>query len=156
MFSIQRADLFRGMDQKVIKEINKIMVEESRAEGTVLFERGMTANELYILNEGSVDLIIGDNGHVTYTVKKRGEAFGWSSLVNHHVYTASAVCSSPTKLIKIQSDKLNKIFERQPASGLEFFRRLAEIISKRVSTGYNWLLRSHERTSRYLRRAGSI
>jgi CRP-like cAMP-binding protein len=153
---IQRADLFRGMDQVVIKKINEIMIEESCAEGTVLFERGKTANDLYIVKEGSVELIVGENGHVTYVVKKPGEAFGWSSLVNHHVYTASAVCSSPTEFIRIPSDKLNKVFEKNPASGLMFFRRLAEIISKRVATSYNLLLRSHERTSRYLRSVGGI
>jgi len=153
---IQKSVLFRGMDQKVLNEIDKIMVKESGTEGTVLFERGKTANDLYILNEGSVELTIGDNGHVTYVVKNHGEAFGWSSLVNHHVYTASAVCSSPTELIRIPSDKLNKIFESNPDSGLIFFRRLAEIISKRVATSYNLLLRSHERTSRYLRSVGGI
>jgi CRP-like cAMP-binding protein len=153
---IQRADLFRGLDHEVIKEINEIMIEESWAEGTVLFERGKSANDLYIVKEGSVELIIGENGHVTYAVKKIGEAFGWSSLVNHHVYTATAVCSSPTKLIRIQSEELNKIFEKYPASGLMFFRRLAEIISKRVVTSYNLFLRAHERTSRYLRSVGSI
>lgn len=153
---MQKSKLFRGMDQKVLKEIDKIMLHESHAEGTVLFERGTSANDLYILGEGSIELSIGGNGHVTHVVSNPGEAFGWSSLVNHHVYTASAVCSSPTKLIRIPSDKLNDIFERNPASGLMFFRRLAEIISKRVATSYNLLLRSHERTSRYLQSVGSF
>jgi CRP-like cAMP-binding protein len=131
------------MDQETLKEIDKIMVKESCAEGTVLFQRGASAHNLYILREGSIELTIGNNGHVTYVVKSPGEAFGWSSLVNQHVYTASAVCSSPTELIRIQS-------------GLIFFRSLAEIISKRVATSYNLLLRSHERTSRYLQSVGSF
>jgi CRP-like cAMP-binding protein len=153
---IQKSKLFRGMDQEVLKEIDKIMIKKSCAEGTVLFQRGESANNLYILREGSIELAIGDNGHVTHVVKSQGEAFGWSSLVNHHVYTASAVCSSPTELIRIQSEELNRIFQKHPASGLIFFRSLAEIISKRVATSYNLLLRSHERTSRYLRSAGGI
>jgi CRP-like cAMP-binding protein len=153
---MQKSKLFRGMDQEVLKQIDKIMVKKSCAEGTVLFERGESANNLYILREGSIELTIGDNGHVTHVIKTPGEAFGWSSLVNHHVYTASAVCSSPTKVIGIQSEKLNMIFESNPACGLIFFRGLAEIISKRVATSYNLLLRSHERTSRYLRSVGSF
>ncbi|UCF01071.1 MAG: cyclic nucleotide-binding domain-containing protein [Deltaproteobacteria bacterium] len=153
---IQKSMLFRWMDQEVLKEIDKIMDKQSCAEGTVLFERGESANNLYILREGSIELTIGDNGHVTHVIKTPGEAFGWSSLVNHHVYTASAVCSSPTELIRIPSEKLNMILESNPASGLIFFRRLAEIISKRVATSYNLLLRSHERTSRYLRSVGSL
>jgi CRP-like cAMP-binding protein len=153
---IQKSMLFRGMDQEVLKEIDKIMLKKTCAEGTVLFERGESANNLYILREGSIELTIGDNGHVTHVIKTPGEAFGWSSLVNHHVYTASAVCSSPTEVIRIDSEKLNMIFESNPAAGLMFFRRLAEIISKRVATSYNLLLRSHERTSRYLRSVGSL
>ena len=153
---IQKSKLFRGMDQEALKKIDKIMLKVSCAEGTVLFERGESANDLYILKEGSVELTIGAKGHVTYVVKNHGEAFGWSSLVNHHVYTASAVCSSPTELIRIPSDKLNELFDRNPASGLIFFRCLTEIISKRVATSYNLLLRSHERTSRYLRSVGSF
>ena len=153
---MQKSKLFRGMDQEVLKKIDKIMIKESCAEGTVLFDRGASANDLYVLIEGSVELTIGNNGHVTYVVKSPGEAFGWSSLVNHHVYTASAICSSPTELIRIPSEKLNMIFESNPASGLIFFRRLAEIISKRVAISYNLLLRSHEKTSRYLRSVGSF
>jgi CRP-like cAMP-binding protein len=101
---IQKSALFRGMDQETLKEIDKIMVKESCAEGTVLFQRGASAHNLYILREGSIELTIGNNGHVTYVVKSPGEAFGWSSLVNQHVYTASAVCSSPTELIRIQRE----------------------------------------------------
>ncbi len=154
--SVQKSNLFRDMDQEIIKEINEMIVEESCAEGTVLFVRGESANDLYILKEGRVQLTIGEDAPVTYVVGKPGEAFGWSSLVNHHVYTASASCSAQTELIRIQSDKLNEIFERNPASGLTFFKRLAEIISKRVATSYSLLLRSHERTSRYLSSVGSI
>ena len=153
---LKQADLFADMEPEVIDKIKKIMIDEFCEEGTVLFERGEFAGDLYILKQGRVELAIGENGHVTYVVKKPGEAFGWSSLVNHHVYTASAICSSPAELIRIQSDKLNAIFEGNPASGLTFFRRLAEIISKRVATSYNLLLRSHNKTSRYLRIAGSI
>ncbi len=153
---VQKSDLFQEMDPEVIEELNQIMIEEFHEEGTVLFERGESANDLYILDQGSVELTIGEDAHVTYVVNKPGEAFGWSSLVNHHVYTASAVCSSPVELARIQSEKLNEIFQRNPESGLMFFKRLAEIISKRVATSYNLLLRSHEKTSRYLRSVGSI
>ena len=153
---IKKSALFEAMDLEVLRQVNQIISEESWAEGTVLFERGESANDLYILKDGSVDLTIGDDAQVTYVVKNQGEAFGWSSLVNQHVYTASAVCSSPTDVIKIKSDSLLEIFERNPGSGLIFYRRLAEIISKRVATSYNLLLRSHEKTSRYLRSVGSI
>jgi len=147
------ADLLRGLDPQVVKEIEDIMVEESYDEGTVLFEKGGTALDFYILLQGNVELSIGDDGYVTHVVTKPGDAFGWSSLVDHHVYTATAVCAGPTKLQRIRNQDLMDIFERHPEVGVSFYKRVAEIIGRRLTTTYSFLLRSHGRTSRYLRRA---
>jgi CRP-like cAMP-binding protein len=152
---MQEADLLRGLDRQVVEEIKDIMVEESYDEGTVLFEKGGTALDFYILLKGSVELSIGEDGYVTHVVKNPGDAFGWSSLVDHHVYTATAVCAAPTKLQRIRNQDLIDIFERYPADGISFYKRVAGIIGRRLTTTYSFLLRSHGRTSRYLRRASS-
>lgn len=149
----QQSDLFSGMKKEVVEEINKIVVEESHDGGTVLFEKGGTALDFYILLKGKVELSIGEDGYVTHVVNKAGEAFGWSSLVDHHVYTASAVCSAPTKLQRIRNQDLVDIFTKYPTDGLLFYKHVAGIIGRRLTTTYNFLLRSHGRTSRYLRRA---
>jgi len=150
------ADLFRGLDPQVVEEIKDIMVEESYDEGTILFEKGGTALDFYILIQGSVELSIGEDGYVTHVVTNAGDAFGWSSLVDHHVYTATAVCSAPTKLQRIRNQDLIDIFERYPADGVLFYKHVAGIIGRRLTTTYSFLLRSHGRTSRYLRRASSV
>jgi CRP-like cAMP-binding protein len=152
---MQEADLLRGLDRQVVEEIKDIMVEESYDEGTVLFEKGGTALDFYILLKGSVELSIGEEGYVTHVVKNPGDAFGWSSLVDHHVYTATAVCAAPTKLQRIRNQDLIDIFGRYPADGISFYKRVAGIIGRRLTTTYSFLLRSHGRTSRYLRRASS-
>ena len=149
------ADLFRDLEPQVVKEIKRIMVEESHTEGTVLFEKGGTALDFYILMKGSVELSIGEDGYVTHIVANPGDAFGWSSLVDHHVYTATAVCSAPTKLQRIKNQDLVEIFERYPGDGMLFYKHVAGIIGRRLTSTYNFLLRSHGRTSRYLRRASS-
>jgi CRP-like cAMP-binding protein len=149
------ADLLRGLDRQVVEEIKDIMLEESYDEGTVLFEKGETALDFYILIQGSVELSIGEDGYVTHIVTNPGDAFGWSSLVDHHVYTATAVCAAPTKLQRIRNQDLIDIFVRYPADGLLFYKHVAGIVGRRLTTTYNFLLRSHGRTSRYLRRASS-
>ena len=152
---MQEANLLKGLDRQVVKEIKDIMVEEFYDEGIVLFEKGEVALDFYILIQGSVELSIGDDGYVTHDVKNPGDAFGWSSLVDHHVYTATAVCSAPTKLQRIRNKDLLEIFERYPASGLSFYKHVAGIIGRRLTTTYSFLMRTHGRTSRYLRRASS-
>ena len=149
------ADLLRGLDRQVVVEIKEIMVEESYDEGVVLFENGEAALDFYILIKGSVELSIGENGYVTHVVKNPGDAFGWSSLVDHHVYTATAVCAAPTKLQRIRNQDLVEIFERHPADGVIFYKHVAGVIGTRLTTTYNFILRSYGRTSRYLRGASS-
>jgi CRP-like cAMP-binding protein len=148
-------DLLKGLNRQVVVEIREIMMEESYDEGVVLFEKGEAALDFYILIHGTVELSIGEDGYVTHIVKNPGDAFGWSSLVDHHVYTASAVCSAPTKLQRIRNQDLIEIFERYPADGVLFYKQVAGIIGRRLTTTYNFILRTHGRTSRYLRRASS-
>jgi CRP-like cAMP-binding protein len=65
-----------------------------------------------------------------------GEVFGWSSLSGRGVYSASAECRKPTKLLRIEADRLFKILENDPASGLIFFRRLSGILGNRLLQMY--------------------
>ena len=126
---ILEADLFKGMSQEVINE-----------EGTSLFKEGDPASNFYILAAGKVKLTIGKEGHITHLVNNPGEAFGWSSLVEHGFYTASAECSVPTRLLRIGKKELDKIFEKHPGSGLVFFKRLAAVVGKRLMNSYRSLL----------------
>ena len=141
---IQEADLFKGMSQEVIKEIDGITVEESYEEGTSLFKEGDPAANFYILAAGKVKLTIGEAGYITHLVSNPGEAFGWSSLVEQDHYTASAECSVETKLLRIARKELNNIFERNPDSGLIFFKGLAGVVGTRLMNSYHSLLTFHK------------
>lgn len=152
---MQEADLFTDLDPEVVKAIKNAIVDESYDEGAIIFEKGEAALNFYILAKGSVELSIGEDGYVTHVVENPGEAFGWSSLVDHFVFTASAVCAAPTKLQKIANKDLVRIFDKYPADGVIFYKRVAKIIGRRLTTTYSFLLRTHGRTSRYLRRASS-
>lgn len=75
---INEIDLFDGMSQRFIDEIAKIMVEESYGESFFLFKEGDPADNFYVLEEGSIRLAIGEEGHITYTLNTPGDSFGWS------------------------------------------------------------------------------
>jgi len=140
---IKEIDLFEGMSQGFIDEIAKIMVEESYSEGSFLFKEGDPANDFYVLEEGSVRLTIGEEGHITYIISSPGDSFGWSSLVDRPTYTANAECRKAVKVIKIEKAKLNRIFEKHRFSGLMFYKRLARIIGERLVNTYNSLLSAY-------------
>ena len=140
---IKEIDLFKGMGLEIIDEIFKTSVVEHYEKGDILFRQGDPARDFWLLEEGEVRLTIGEKGHV-YFIMSPGDAFGWSSLAGRDVYTATAECKLPCNLIKIETEKLDKIFEKYPASGLLFFKRVAKLIGERLIRAYHMVLSAQE------------
>lgn len=137
---IKKIDLFEGIDVEVMKEIANISSEEDYAKDTVLFTQGDKAECLYILEEGAIKLTIRNGGTLVYSLSEPGEVFGWSSVVEPGLYTASGVCSKDSKVVKIEREKLDKLFHLHPDAGLKILRRLGGVFSKRLSSAYRDLL----------------
>jgi CRP-like cAMP-binding protein len=148
---IKEIELFKGIDFEVMNEISGICSEESFSKDAVLFEKDEEATCLYLLLEGTVHLVIKNGGSITYNLKDPGDVFGWSSMFEHGYYTASGICATDLKVVKIERDKLNKIFKNHPDVGFTVLKRLAGVISKRLSNAYRDLLsaRSMDTTPSY-------
>jgi len=136
---IQESDVFKGLGPGVINEIAQNMVEEFYTKGSYIFKDKHFAENFYILEEGQIRLSVGEEGHLTHLISDPGEAFGWSSLVGHETYTASAECLSPTKVIRIEKHSLERVFEKDPTAGVLFYRRLAGLIGERLVRTYSML-----------------
>jgi CRP-like cAMP-binding protein len=148
---LKEIELFEGVDFEVMNEIAGICSEESYSKDTVLFEKDEQAKCLYILLEGTVHLVIKNGGSITYSLTESGNVFGWSSMLEHGKYTASGICATDLRAVKIEKDKLNKILKNHPDVGFKVLQRLAEVISKRLSNAYRDLLsaRSTDSTPSY-------
>lgn len=133
---IKKADLFKDLSPEIVNEISKIMIEESYEPGTLIFEAGAPAQHFYVLVRGMVRLFIGKKSEISYTVNMEGEAFGWTGLVDRPVYTATAECGAPSKVMKIENARLYKIFEKDTAGGMMFYKRLAGAVVQRLIHNY--------------------
>ena len=133
---LKQKDIFWAMSKDFVKEIMEISVAESLKEGEWLFREGDPANTFYILLKGCVKLSLGETGQVVYIVNNAGEVFGWSSLIGRERFSASAECIAPTKLLKFDKEKLQKILEKDAANSLILFKRLAEILGNRLLQSY--------------------
>ena len=137
---IKEIDLFKGIDFEVINKIAVICSEENYTKDTVLFNQDDDANRLYILEEGTVKLVIQNGGTISNNLTKPGDIFGWSCMVESGRYTASGICATDVKAMMIERDKLDNIFDLHPDVGLKILRRLAGVFSKRISNAYRDLL----------------
>jgi len=133
---LKQKDMFWAMDKGFVKAIMDIAEPESCGQGDMLFQEGDQADNFYILLKGRVKLILGQTGQVVHVVSNAGEAFGWSSLIGRDTYSASAECVIPAKLLKFERQKLQKAVEKDPANGIVFFKRIAEILGSRLLRSY--------------------
>ena len=132
---IQQADLFHGVNREFVKEVMEIAEKVTGEDGEILFSQGDPATLFYILLKGRVRLTVHETGQV-YTVSRSGEAFGWSSLVGRNAYSASAVCAGSTKLLRIARDSFETIANRDPVSGMVFYKHLAQTLGVRLIQSY--------------------
>ena len=137
---ITEMDLFKDLDLKVMREIaDAACTESSYDKGTVIFSEGDSANSLFILYDGIVDLKIGGEKTV-YSLTENSDIFGWSSLVENAKYTASAVAKTDIQTIKIDAFKLSRVFKTNPLFGLEVYQRLSAVFNKRLASIYGRFL----------------
>ena len=132
----QQADLFWGMSRNFVKEIMNVAEKESYQKGHFLFHEGDPATYFYILIKGRIKLTIGEVGQMVHTVDHAGEAFGWSSLIDRDVYSASAECTKDAILQKFDRRTLQKIIEEDSSNGIIFYKRLAGTIGYRLLCSY--------------------
>jgi len=137
---ISEIELFKGIDYEVMNKIASICSEESYSKGIVLFNNGEKAEALYIIMEGTVNLEVKNGGTITYSMNEPGDVFGWSSMFESGRYTAAGICVTDLKVVKIERDRINKIFSKHPDAGIKVLRRLGNVFSKRLSNLYRDLL----------------
>ena len=134
---VQKAELLRGLSRDCKTDILDIAVQESYGEGDCLFLRGDLAGHFYFLLVGRIKLHLGETGKVVHHVSRPGEIIGWSGLVGREAYSASAECTMPTELHKIEVGKLRKIMEKNPVDGFVFFENLSMILADRLLQSYS-------------------
>ena len=139
-FRITEMDLFSGLEKNVMGEIaDSACTEAAYSKGTVIFNEGDSANALFILGKGAVELKIGGEKTV-YRLTEGSDIFGWSSLVESAKYTATAIAAADIQAVKIDTRKMNRVFNSHPAFGLAVYRRLSAVFNKRLSNIYHRFL----------------
>ena len=133
---IKQSALFTGTSMDFVKKFMDICELSSHKKDEILFRENDPADFFFILLNGRVKLSIGKPQQVVYNAARNGEAFGWSSLIGGKVYSASAECLEPTKLLKTASDELSRILEADAENGMIFFKQLAASLGNRLLETY--------------------
>jgi CRP/FNR family transcriptional regulator, cyclic AMP receptor protein len=96
----------------------------------VIFEEGSTGRELYVVLEGSID-IVKDNGgsRTTIVTLGKGEFFGEMAVIDGSARSATAIAAAPnTKVMRINHARFVYLVSQQPAFAL----MIMDALSKRL------------------------
>jgi CRP-like cAMP-binding protein len=137
--AIMESDLFRGVSQRFITRIANSAEEQTYKKNSIIFKRGERASHFYVLVAGDVHIEVGET-EATLAVRRPGEVFGWSALVEPYTYTATARCLEETKALKISRDLLEAGIKEHPDEGLAVLKNLAGIIAGRLRFAYRQLV----------------
>ena len=110
--------------------------------------KGEATHHFYTLIQGEIQLTIGAAEQNVYTVLFPGDIFGWSSLVDGSTYSATAVCTKFSEILRFDRDLLIDLLDRYPHSGYLFFKKLAEMLGKRLLESYR-IIQSNETRNQY-------
>jgi len=137
--TLKSSELFEGLEPHHLEKVSVLCRGGSYQKGMMIFKEGDEAMELYVLTDGSVALEmevcpVPNRPAIPTAVEvvSKGEGFGWSALVEPHIYTLSARCMTNCTVLAIKGDRLRKVIADDPGLGYELMKRLACLISLRL------------------------
>jgi len=141
---LKQAELFWGLSHEFVEQVMANVTKETHPGKTVLFETGAPADYFYTLIKGCIKLTIGQTGRMVFVVNHAGESFGWSSLVDRDTYSATAECAEDTTVLKIERTRLDKVLSSYPTDAVQFMKRLAGMLGRRLLQSYETIQSFHE------------
>ncbi len=144
-------DLFEGLSRNAVGRLAAIGRARVLAPGDYLFLLGDTADCLYVVAKGSVDLCLPMRlgsavKDITVESAGAGKALGWSALVKPYRFTLSARAAEPAEVIGFPRSDLQRLFEDAPLIGNRFLANLAELVGVRLLTFQALWVRELQRT----------
>jgi CRP/FNR family cyclic AMP-dependent transcriptional regulator len=122
-------EILQGLGEWELQSIAPFFSEEPVAAGVSLCEEGGRADQLYILEQGSVSLTSKKFGQLE--INTPGRIVGWSFLVPPYRYTGSAVTTTPSKLLVIKSPDFYYLIHKEPKMGMKIMDNLAQVMASR-------------------------
>lgn len=121
---IQDVPLFADLSDAELAHIAGAFRLEIQPRGTIIFNRGETARELYLVESGFVRLI-GENNIALATLGP-GSLLGEAEFLRGAHHAMSAVTAGDVRLQVLSDEALRKLFQKVPSTGVTLSRAFGE------------------------------
>jgi len=130
-------ELFNGLNSSIIEKLASLARRESHPAGAVLYKPGDPADDLYVLDSGRIEFLVGrgDRAALGGFMLKKGEVFGWAALLEGTpARIASARCLEDSSVLRINGRAALRVLESDPTAGFTVMRRLAALIARYLAS----------------------
>jgi len=135
---LRRSEIFGDLAHADLVAIAEFCNEELYQEGDTVLVESAPAEALFVVERGKIALEkkiqIGRHStprNATIGYVEPGKAAGFSALTAPYVYSTSAVCIEPTRVIRVNGPALRAYLEAHPAAGFKVMNTLAALIGDR-------------------------
>ncbi|MFH1821905.1 MAG: cyclic nucleotide-binding domain-containing protein [Methanobacteriota archaeon] len=140
---LKRMDIFEFLRLNELADIAELANVEEFEQGDFIFKEGDEADKIYMVLEGRVSIEIEASlgKRISVYTMTKGRFFGYPSLLRTKRFMTYAHCLDKVKVVTIVADELvNKIFKKDCRRGYLVIKKVAELISLKLSDTRNQLL----------------
>jgi CRP-like cAMP-binding protein len=138
---LRRYPFFCCLEESQNQALAMLADEIELKSGTTLFEEGQTAEALYFLLEGGIDLYYKAEDKYRPQNSKEflvgsinpGEVFGISALIEPYIYSATARVSQDGRAIKIEAAGLRALCNQDCKMGYTLMLQIAKAAMERLA-----------------------
>ncbi|MEW6570397.1 MAG: GNAT family N-acetyltransferase [Nitrospirota bacterium] len=128
----RNVSIFEGLGDNEIGFIRAICRERRYGAGELVFQAGEPSKDLFILMEGKIAIVSGEDSQSQLAEFNEGEVFGEMALLDKEPRSASAMCKDPSTLLVISYGDFHHLIERYPELGKKVIHNIARTLSQRL------------------------
>ena len=132
---LDKLNFCKGLSMEYLRRLSAAGEVKAYQPGDRLFFEGQSSQEVYLLTDGEVVLetsLPGQDAMRLQTVGP-GELLGWSPVLGLGVMTATARAATPCHVLALNADRILSLAEEDPKFVLEFMRRVAITLARRLN-----------------------
>jgi CRP/FNR family cyclic AMP-dependent transcriptional regulator len=132
---LEKLSFCKGLTKEYMQRLVSLGEFKTYRPGDCIFYEGVTSAAVYLLIEGEVALETSLPGHdpVCMQTEEAGELLGWSPVLGLGYMTATARVLTPCRVLALNAAKILSLAEADPAFVLEFMRRTATTLARRLN-----------------------
>lgn len=137
--ALKGCNVFQELTDAELERIQALAVGREYEAGDVIFQQGDIAEEVFVLQEGKIALQMQLSvampqmtKSVTVDIVTNNDLFGWSAIVEPHVYTLTAVCLQMVNVMAINGTRFMALLQADHNIGYEVSKGLMKVVASRL------------------------